>query len=175
MAKSRAEKEQIVEELVDKINNSKSIVFANFQGLTVDQSEQVRAKCREEEVEFKASKKTLLKLALKEAGMEDIDPEEFDGGVAAIFGKEDQVAPARITADFAKDFDPIKIFGGVLEEDFVAEDKVKALAELPSKQQLRGQVVGAMNAPVSGFVNVLNSNVRGLVQVLDSIKDQKES
>lgn len=175
MAKSRAEKEQIVEELVDKINNSKSIVFANFQGLTVDQSEQVRAKCREEGVEFKASKKTLLKLALQEAGLEDVDPEEFDGGVAAVFGKEDQVAPARITADFAKDFDPIKIFGGVLEHDFVAEDKVQALAELPSKQQLRGQVVGAMNAPISGFVNALSSNARDLVQVLNSIKDQKES
>jgi large subunit ribosomal protein L10 len=174
MPKTREEKEQIVSELTDKIDQAKSIVFADFHGLNVDQSEEIRHECYDQNVEFRACKKTLLKIALDESNLEDVDPSEFEGGVAAVFSNEDQIAPAKITAEFGNDYDPIKIHGGILDKEFITGQKVKDLAELPSKDQLRAKLVGALNSPVSGFVSVLNDNARSLVQVLSSVKDQKQ-
>lgn len=174
MPKTREQKEEIIEELTDKINQAKSIVFADFHGLSVDQSEAIRHECYDQGVEFRACKKTLLKIALDQAGLEEVDPSEFEGGVAAVFSNDNQVAPARITSDFSDDYDPITIHGGVLEKAFITDQKVKDLADLPSKDQLKSQLLGAMQSPISGLVNSLADNTRSLVQVLSSIKDQKQ-
>ncbi|MFB6181665.1 MAG: 50S ribosomal protein L10 [Candidatus Magasanikbacteria bacterium] len=175
MAKTREEKEQIVEELTDKLKQAKSVVFADFHGLKVDQSEDIRGECYENGVEFKASKKTLLDIALDKAGYEDIDPQEFEGGVATMFCETDQVLPAKLISDFSEDYDAIDVFGGILEGSFIDQEKVKDLAELPSKEQLKAQLVSALNSPISGFVTALSSNTSDLVNALDSIKEQKES
>lgn len=172
MAKTRQQKEEIVQELVEQMKTSKSAVFANFQGLTVQQTEELRQKCREAGVSLVASKKSLLKKALSLSGL-DVDTKAFEGGVAVALGLEDEVAPAQVLANFAKDHEVVTLFGGVLEGEFMDEAKVKQLAKLPSKQQLLGQLVGTINAPVSGFVNVLAGNLRGLVGVLNNIKEAK--
>ena len=108
---------------------------------------------------------------MAEVGLE-VDTKNFEGGVAAVFGFEDEVAPAQLIAAFAKKHDIVSIYGGMLEGNFIDSNKVKELAKLPSKQQLLGQLVGTINAPVSGFVNVLAGNLRGLVTVLNAIKDK---
>ncbi|PSO44805.1 MAG: 50S ribosomal protein L10 [Parcubacteria group bacterium QH_9_35_7] len=173
MAKTRAEKEQIIEELIDKLNSAKSVVFADFHGLKVDQSEDIRRKCYEEGVEFKASKKTLLGIALEKAGFEDVNPKEFEGGVATVFCEDDQVAPAKITSEFADEYG-VNIFGGILEQEFIPDDKVKDLAELPSKKQLKAQLVSALSSPMTGLVSSLSATSSDLVNVLDSIKEKKQ-
>ena len=127
---------------------------------------------REEEITCVASKKTFVKKALADVGM-DIDTKQFDGAPAVFIGLEDEVAPAQIVANFAKDHKMMTIFGGILEGQFISEAKVTELSKLPSKQQLLGQLVGTLNAPISGFVNVLAGNLRGLVTVLSAIKEQK--
>ena len=172
MAKTREQKEQTIQTLVDGIQNAKSVVFANFQGLKVSEMDDLRKECRANDVTCLASKKTLVKRALKDSGM-DIDTKPFEGGVAAFLGKTDEVAPAQIVAKFAKDHDVVKVFGGVLEGQYIESTKVIELSKLPSKQQLLAQLVGTINAPVSGFVNVLAGNLRGLVQVLNAVKEQK--
>lgn len=174
MAKSRQEKEQALATLVSGLKESKGVVFANFQGLKVKDSDTLRAKCREQNIEYVAMKKTLVKRALEDAGFA-VDATQFEGAVAAIFGKDDEVAPAQIVANFAKDHNVVQIFGGVLEGNFIDAAKVNALSALPSKQQLLGQLVGTINAPVSGFVNVLAGNLRGLATVLSAIKDTKNA
>lgn len=174
MAKTKQQKQDAVAALVDQLKHVKSAVFANFQGLKVSESEELRGKCRENNVTYVASKKTLVKKALADAGF-DVDTKAFEGGVAAVFGNEDEVAPAQIIADFAKDHEVVTIFGGVLEGEFIDSAKVTALSKLPTKQQLLGQLVGTLNAPVSGFVNVLAGNMRGLVNVLNAVKDAKAS
>jgi len=173
MAKTRAEKEQIIEELIDKLNSAKSVVFADFHGLKVDQSEDIRRKCYEEGVEFKASKKSLLGIALGKAGFEDVNPKEFKGGVATVFCEDDQVAPAKITSKFADEYG-VNIFGGILEQEFIPNDKVKDLAELPSKKQLKAQLVSALSSPMTGLVSSLSATSSDLVNVLDSIKEKKQ-
>jgi large subunit ribosomal protein L10 len=103
----------------------------------------------------------------------DVDTKAYAGGVVSIFGTGDEVAPAQIIATFAKTHDVMTIFGGILEGKYIDAIKVTELSKLPSKEQLYAQLVGTLNAPISGFVNVLAGNLRGLVQVLNAIKEQK--
>ncbi len=172
MAKTRQQKQDTVQDLVQGIKDSKAVVFANFQGLKVSESEELRQQCREQKIKYLASKKTLLKKALKEAGF-DVDTKIFEGGVATVLGTEDEVAPAQIIDKFAKDHEVVTIFGGILEGQFIDAIKVGELAKLPSKQELLGRLVGSINAPVSGFVNVLAGNIRNLVNVLNAVKESK--
>lgn len=171
MAKTRLQKEQAVQSLVDGLQGATSVVFANYQGVPVADMEALRAKCREAGVTCIASKKTLVGTALKNAGL-DIDTKSFQGGVAAFFGSDEVSAP-KVVADFAKDHELVTIFGGVLEGKHVDIAQVKALAALPNREQLLAQLVGTLNAPISGFVNVLAGNLRGFVNVLNAVKEQK--
>lgn len=174
MAKTKEQKRTILKELSERVEKSKSIVFTRFDSLGVKENEELRQKLKEENSEYYVAKKTLLKLALEEKGLKDINPREFEGRVAAIFGYEDEVAPAKIVDDFKKNHeDKINFVGGVLENKFLSATEVEALAKLPSKQELYAKIVGSLNAPVSGFVNVLAGNIRGLVNVLKAIEEKK--
>jgi large subunit ribosomal protein L10 len=110
---------------------------------------------------------------LGKAGFEDVNPKEFKGGVATVFCEDDQVAPAKITSKFADEYG-VNIFGGILEQEFIPNDKVKDLAELPSKKQLKAQLVSALSSPMTGLVSSLSATSSDLVNVLDSIKEKKQ-
>ena len=172
MAKSKAQKQATLDDLGARMSGAKSMVFANFQGLKVKESDELRSICKEKNIGFLVSKKTLVKKALQEKGYA-IDATEFAGGVSVLFGNDDEVAPAQTIAAFGKTHEAVKIFGGVLEGAFIDGAKVMALSKLGSKQQLLGQLVNVLNSPISGFVNVLAGNLRGLVTVLGAIKDKK--
>ncbi len=172
MAKTRQQKEESVKSLTDNIKSAKSVVFANFQGLKVAESDALRKTCREQNIGIVASKKTLVQKAMVDAGF-DVDTKTFDGSVATLFGLEDEIAPAQLVSKFAKKHEAVKFFGGVLEGKFIDADKVLELSKLPSKQELYARLVGTVNAPVSGFVNVLAGNIRNLVGVLNNIKEAK--
>ncbi|SRR3989339_838278 len=172
MAKTKEDKKQIVADLTDKVKRMKSAVFANYEGMTVPQTQELRRALGAEGAEYSVAKKTLLGVAMKKAGKE-MDPKTVEGNFATIFGYEDEVAPARIVAKFAKSNEALKIAGGILEGTFVSKEKVIMLSKLPSKQELLAKVVGSINAPISGFVSVLAGNLRNLVYVLSAIKDNK--
>lgn len=172
MSKTKQQKIETVEALGKGFKDSKSVVFANFQGLSVAEVDELRGACRAENIQVLVAKKTLVKRACEEAGYE-VDPKTFEGGIVTFFSVDDEVAPARVVNDFAKKHSVVSIFGGVLENKFIDASYVSNLATLPSKQELLGQLVGSLNAPVSGFVNVLAGNLRGLVSVLNNIKEAK--
>ncbi len=173
MPKSKQAKHAEVDALEKALTAAKAVVFANFQGLTVAQSEELRKNARAVGVDVFAAKKTLVKRALEGAGITDVATDSFEGGVATFLATQDEVSAAKVVNDFAKSHDIMTIFGGVLERKFITTASVKSLAALPSKQQLLGQLVGTLNAPVSGFVNVLAGNLRGLVGVLSNIQKAK--
>ncbi len=173
MAKTRLQKEKELNEFTQKLKDAKSVVFVNFDNLKVKEIEEFRKKCRAENVGYSVAKKTLMKLAFKEAGFEDADPKSFENSIGTLLGLSDEVAPARIVADFSKQYPAMVAVGGILEKRFVGKEKVIELSKLPSKQQLLGQLLGQINAPVSGFVNVLAGNLRNLVYVLNAVKDSK--
>ena len=97
----------------------------------------------------------------------------MEGQVAIAMANMDEVSAAKIIDIFAKTNENVKLLGGVLGSTVMNAAEVKALAKIPSKEQLLGQLVGTLNAPISGFVNVLAGNLRGLVQVLNAVKEQK--
>jgi len=175
MAKTRQQKEKTMVDLAQKIKASKSMVFVNFDKLKVKEVEELRKKYRQQNVDYMVAKKTLLKIAFKEAGISDIDPKTFDKSVGTAFGNVDEVAPARVTQEFAKLHGDLFAFGGILEGKFVGRDKIIELATLPSKEQLLGMVVGSIKAPVSGFVNVLGGSLRSLLYALNAVKDSKNN
>ena len=174
MPKSKIQKQEILRNLTERIKKSKSIVFTGFNALGVKDNEALRAKLRDAHGEYYVAKKTLLERALKEQGIEDLDTKTLDGKLAVIFSYEDEVSPAKAVDTFRKDKeDKIFFLGGILEGKLLSKEEVSALAKLPSKQELLSRLVGTLNAPVSGFVNVLAGNLRGLVTVLKAIEEKK--
>lgn len=173
MAKSKNQKEAILAKLKEKLTSMKSVVFANFSGIGVKDIESLRKKCREEGSEYLVAKKTLLKKALLDNGYEYFADQEFAGEVAAIFGDKDEVVPARLVSEFAKNHEQMKILAGILEGKIIDENKVDALSKLPGRDELIAKVVGSIAAPLSGMVNVLQGNLRNFVYVLGTIKEKK--
>ena len=172
MAKTRQAKEATIADLSERMGRAKSMVFANFQGLKMKELDELRDACRSKNIGYIVSKKTLIKKVLHDRGFE-IDATAFAGGVSVLFGYDDEVAPAQTIAQFGKAHEAVRLFGGVLEGAFIDGSKVAELAKLPTKIQLLGQLVGTLNAPISGFVNVLAGNMRGLVTVLSAIQKAK--
>ena len=173
MPKSKLQKQETVKTLETGLKSAKAVVFANFQGLKVSEAEELRRECRKNNVAVVAAKKTLVKRACEELGLSNIDPKVFTGGVATFMALEDEVSAAKIVANFSKTHEVVQLFGGVLEGKFIDAAMVKSLASLPGKQELLAKLVGTLNAPASGFVNVLAGNLRGLVGVLNNIAKAK--
>lgn len=173
MAKTRKEKEAIVAHAADKFRTMKAAAFSSISGYTMAQADALREKAREQDVEIFITKKTLLAHAVKEAGLDDIDPRAFEGSILTAVSFGDEVSAAKLLKEFSKENEAFQLVAGVLEGKGLTAAEVEQLASLPSKQQLLGQLVGTLNAPISGFVNVLAGNMRGLVTVLTAIKDQK--
>ncbi|MDI3496472.1 MAG: large subunit ribosomal protein [Patescibacteria group bacterium] len=176
MPKSKQQKQEILKSLNDKISRAKSIVFAGFDTLGVKDSEGLRLRLLAENSEYYVAKKTLIDRALVTNKISDLKTREFAGKVAAIFSYEDEVAAAKIIGDFRKDkekVDKIVFLGGILDNKLLTQAEVEALANVPSKKELYAKLVGSLNAPVAGFVNVLAGNLRSLVGVLQAISEKK--
>lgn len=172
MPKTRAQKENIIAELADKFSRMKSAVFTSVSGYTMEDADSLRQKGREQGIELTVAKKTLLLRALEKNNF-TLDKDTLDGSILTTVGYEDEVSPAKLMASFLKDREGITVVGGILEGQFVGPDAIKQLASLPSKQELLAKFVGSINAPVSGFVNVLAGNLRSLVYVLNALKESK--
>lgn len=172
MPKTRAQKETIVTELVEKFARIKSAVFTSISGYTMDDANSIRSKGHDQGVEAIVAKKTLLVKALENSNL-PIKKDDLQGSILTTLGYTDEVAPAKLISALIKDRESIKILGGILEGKFVDAGAIKQLATLPSKEELYAKVVGSLNAPVSGFVNALAGNLRNLVYVLNAVKDSK--
>lgn len=173
MPKTRKQKQDDLQALTDNLAQAKGVVFVGYHGLTVPETEILRRQSRKENISFTVIKKTLLSKALSAAGLAVAVNQIGAGGLAAAFGRSDEAAPAKLLHGFAKDHEALKIYGGILENKFIDAGMVLSLAKLPSKMELYGKLVGSINAPVSGLVNALAGTMRGLVTVLNGIKEAK--
>ncbi len=174
MTVTREQKNKTLKDLSERFSKAKSVVFLGFQGLTVKDDMNLRKKLRGENVDYKVAKKTLIKIGLREAKAEKVDELQLEGPVAVAIGYDDEIAPARLTNEFSRTNDKIKILGGYIATKYISAADMKIFATLPGKDQLRAQLVGTINAPISGFVNVLAGNIRGLVNVIKAIGDNKK-
>lgn len=173
MAKTKQQKDVIVADLKEKLARTKAIVFGDYYGLSVGEVETLRRSLRENGGEFVVTKKSLLNVALKDSDIDGVNAKELPGGLGVAFGFEDEVAPAKVLAEFSKEHEAFTLNGGVLEGKFIGNDQVVALAKLPSKDELIAKVVGSIKAPITGFVGVMKGNLRNIVGVLNAIKETK--
>ena len=168
MPKSKAQKSSDLSELSEKIKQAKSVVFTDYKGTTVKDITKFRSTLRKENVFSKVYKLSLIKKALAEAGVSG-SIADYKTPVILSLSTEDETSPARAIKALAKEIKTISILEGVVDKAVIAQAQVNALADLPSKDQLRAMLVGTINAPVSGFVNVLAGNIRNLINVLNAV------
>ena len=169
MAKTRAQKEQDLAELTDRLKSAKSIVLSEYRGTNVKDIDKFRRALSAEGIVSKVYKSPLIKKAFEANGIDATNIMEFKVPVIVSVSQEDEVAPARVIKTFGKEVKTISMLSGVLDGTFASKEQMLALADLPSKDQLRAKLVGTINAPVSGFVNVLAGNLRGLINVLNAV------
>ena len=175
MAKTKSQKKEILKNLEEKIKTAKSIVFASFNALGVKDNNQLRKDLKREGGEYYVAKKTLLNLAMKNGGYEEMKTSEMPGQLAAVFSYEDEIAPAKVIDQFRKKNEgKIEFLGGILENKFLSAAETAELANIPSKPELYARIVGSLNAPISGLVNVMAGNLRSLVYVLKAIEESKK-
>lgn len=166
------EKVEVVKELTEKIKAAKAIVLADYRGLTVEQDTELRNALRKAGVEYKVVKNTLTRFAAKENGLDGLDS-FLNGPTAMAVSTSDLIAPAKVLAEYAKKYEKLELKVGVVEGKIIDVNGIKALAELPPREVLISRVLAGFNAPITGFVNVLNGNLRGLVCALNAIAEQK--
>jgi large subunit ribosomal protein L10 len=159
--------QEVVKSLVEKFKSMKGMILTEYHGLTVEEISELRSKLRSLDSEYAVVKNTLSEIALKEAGIEAGN--NFLGPTALVIENGDIVSPAKALMDFAKTHAKLKVRTAYLEGKFVDAAVVEQLSKLPSREVLIAKMLGSMNAPISGFVNVLAANIRGLVTVLDAI------
>ncbi len=164
MAKTKQQKKEIVERLVDAFRNSASSVFVHFTGLSVGEETEMRGSLRSEGVSYFVAKKKLMALAWKEAGAKGEAP-NLDGEIAVAYGEDDPTGPARNIYTFVKKFkDKLAIVGGIYEGAFKSADSMNEIATIPPVDTLRGM-----------FVNVINSPIQGLAVALNQIAEAKNN
>lgn len=170
MALSKDKKKEVIQEVSQLLSESKLTVVASYQGTAVKAMQQLRRTARDNGTTVRVIKNRLVIKALSENDkLKDADTAALKGQLLYAFNNTDEVAPAQSLAGFAKT-NPTLAFVGAINADgaFLGADDVKSLANLPSKNQLRGQLVGTIGAPLSGFANVLSGNVRGVLNVLSA-------
>lgn len=173
MAITHAKKETLISGYVERLNRSQAIIVTEYRGLTHKQIEVLRRDLRSCEAELAVSKNTLLAHALTELGLPA--PEALLSGPTAVaFCYNEVAAPAKALSKFAKDSKIMVLRGGIMGQSVFDEAGVQALTELPGKDQLRAQVVGTLQAPIVGLVNVLAGTMRGFMNVLNARVEQLE-
>ena len=174
MPKTRAQKEKVVADLVDRLNRIKAAVFVNYTGLKVLEVEELRKKLHEYQIEYLVVKNTLFKIALEKSTL-DVKMDDMSGQVGMLLSYSDEVTAAKLAAEFGKLHPALKMKAGLLEGEIIDEAKVIELSKLPSKEELLARVVGSINAPVSNFAGVLRAQVASVVHVIRAIGKAKEA
>lgn len=169
MALTKKQKENIVKELNKNIANQKAMVFVSVKGLKASELFDLRNQLKESDCLISVVKKTLLSIAFKENKIK-VDEESLAGQVALVFGFKDEIRPAKIAYQFSLKNENLEILAGFFQDKFINKEEVITLAKTPSKEELLARIIGSIKAPISGFANVLQGNIKGLVYVLTQIK-----
>ena len=164
MAKLKLQKEKDLQELVEKLKNAKSIVFTGYRGTTVKDLDTFRSALRKEEVFSKVYKLPLVKKALEKNGVMGASVDYKEPVILSI-SQTDETAPARIIKNLAKELKTFVILEGVVDGKMLSKAEITALADLPSKDQLRAQFMSVLNGPISAFARVLNAKAEKMGEV----------
>ena len=167
----KAEKEQLVTELRDKLKSAQSLYYTDFTGLNVKRMTELRRRLKRAGVDYVVIKNTLALRAVNESGLVG---EKLKGPTGLVVGK-DPVAAARVLTEFAKEFeDRPSMKGGLLQGKAINNAQVKRMASLPSREQMLADLAASMQSPLAAFVGALNGLFYMFAGALDALKSQRE-
>ena len=170
MAISKQKKNELVADLTELLSNAKTTIFAKYQGLTVAELQELRKNARENGVKIKVVKNRLVKVAMGQIAVyKDTDTTGLTGQLLYAVSDEDEVAPAKVLAEFAKTHKALELAGGFSDlGNNLSEDEVKSLAAMPSKNELIAQVVAQLLSPVTDSISGLSGGLSGIVSGLEA-------
>ena len=171
MPKTRQQKEVTLKKLQDNLAKMKAAYFVTFDGLKVKETVELRKLLREHKIDYEVIKKTLLNLAFKKYKL-DIDVDKITGSLGMAIGYDDEIAPAKVLDNFAKEHPALKLVAGIYENKFLDQKQTMAMAKLASKDELLAKLAWLFQYPMAGLVNVLQGNLRGLVYALKAISEK---
>ena len=172
MAKTKEQKTKILENLKETVAKAKAMIFVDYKGLKVKDLFELRNRLKEKRGGLLVAKKTLMGLALKEKKIK-LNLKQIKGQIALVFGFEDELSPAKAVYQFATTNENLKILGGFIESqkgEFLGSEEIITLGQISGREELLGKLIGSISAPASSFVNVLQTNIKGLIFALRAIK-----
>lgn len=167
------QKKEVVENLKEKLLKAKSIILVDYRGLTVEEDTELRNTLRKANIEYKVIKNAIILFATKDSDLGGLAP-YLKGPTALALSYDDELTTSKVLYDFAKKNDKFEVKAGAIEGKIITLDDIKSLASIPSKEVLISKMLGSLNSPIAGLVNVLNGNIRGLVVALNAIAQKKQ-
>jgi len=168
-AEVREQKEQTVTELADKLSRSQLVIVTDYRGLSVTEMSVLRGRLRQAGAEYQVAKNTLTRFAARQAGLEGL-VDDLIGPSAIAFGYEDPSALAKSLQEYlrAARTSPLVVKGGILGDRRVTADEIGRIADLPSREVVLGQTLGAVVGPLTSFLGVINAPLQNLIGIIDA-------
>ena len=165
-------KHAVVAEIKERITDSEGMILIDYRGLSVKEMQELRGNVREAGGDLKIYKNRLTIIGLRELAMPTMD-EHLVGPTAFVFTSEDPAAPAKAIVDYSKEHDALEVKAGFLENAVVSASEVKAIAALPSREELVAKLMGTMLNPVRNFMAQANAPASALTRTMKAVADQK--
>ncbi len=171
---TKAFKNDKVALIKEKIDKAQVAIVSEYQGLSVEEITKLRREIQKDGGDYMVTKNTLAKIAIKGTPYEVL-AETLKGPIAIAFGFNDQVAPAKALSKFIKDTKKGEIIAAAMDGKLLSAAEAKALANLPSKEELYAKMLGCINSPASGIANSVNAVMSSLVRAVAAVRDQKQA
>ena len=171
---TKAFKDEKIEKIKEKVDKAQVAILTNYQGLTVEEITKLRRSIQQGGGDYMVTKNTLTKIAIKDTPYEVLS-DSLKGPSAIAFGFEDPVSPAKALSKFIKDAKKGEIVAAVLEGKLLTAQVAKALANLPTKEELYAKMLGCVNSPATGIVGSINAVMAQLTRAMAAVRDQKSA
>ena len=171
---TKAFKQDKVSLIKEKIDKAQVAIVTEYKGYSVEEITNLRRALQKEEGDYMVTKNTLAKLAVKDTPYEVLT-ETFKGPIAIAFGFGDQVAPAKVLSKFIKDAKKGEIVAAALDGKLLSAEEAKALATIPSKEEIYAKMLGCVNSPATGIVGSINAVMASLTRAVAAVRDQKSA
>lgn len=169
---TKAFKQDKIEAIKEKLQKAQVAIVTEYKGFSVEEIMNLRRKLQKDGGDYMVTKNTLAKIAVKDTQYEVL-AETFKGPIALAFGFEDQVSPAKALAAFIKEAKKGEVIAAALDGKLLSAADAKALANLPSREEIYAKMLGCINSPASGIANATNSVITQLVRTMAAVRDAK--
>jgi large subunit ribosomal protein L10 len=172
MAISREKKTELLKEYKDILKNKEGYFLVRSDSVDTATITDLKKELKQNNGNFSVLKNTIFKIALQDTD-QPVEIQDFDGATAVIYFDDDPTTPAKLVKDIQTETEQMDAKGGVFKGEFLSEEKVIQLAEIPSREELLGMLVGSISAPLTGFMNAVTGNVKGLTVALKGVSEKE--